>query len=178
MAATVPEQDAGSSGSGLASKGRPFAMVRRPHLLACLLSVEGSTLLLCGAGLVVTSMTGRVAATLGGGTDTGALAFVAGPVLECLCCAFGCVLCVLGVAGLVAGWAALRRHIPLATRIVLMTYAVSWGLLATLACLRAGAPQCDVATSLAAGVVAATFSVLHMIVARSANWDESVATVH
>lgn len=142
-------------------------MVRRPPFLAWMLSLEGSTLLLCGAGLAVAAMGGRVAATLGGGADTGALAFVVGPVLEWACAALGVVIGLLGVAGLAAGRAAFRRRVPVATRTVLLAYAVPWGLLATLACLRAGAPQCDLAASLAAGVLAAAIGVLHVVAARS-----------
>lgn len=142
-------------------------MVRRPHLLAWMLTLEGAILLLCGGGLVAASRTGRVAALLGSGGCTGALAFVGGPVLEWLCGALGAVLGLLGGAGLVTGRSAFRRRHPVAARTVLLAYAMSWGVLATLACLRASAPQSDLATSLAAGAIAAMVGLLHVIAARS-----------
>ncbi|MBL8755465.1 MAG: hypothetical protein JNK15_19350 [Planctomycetes bacterium] len=137
------------------------------HFLAWMLSLEGVAMLVSGVGLVVTALTGRGATTLMNGTCTGALACVAGSVLEWLCGALGVGLGLLGVAGLVAARETFRRPISGATRIVLLVYAVSWGLLATLACLRAGSPACDPATSLAAGVLAATIGGVHALAACS-----------
>lgn len=139
-------------------------MVRRPHFLAWMLSVEGSTLLLSGSLLAVAAMTGRVT-TLAGGADTGALALCLWPLLEWACCALGVVIGLLGVAGLVVGVAAFQKRALVATRTVLLAYSVPWAMLATLACLRAGSPSCDVAISLAAGAIAAAIGLLHLIAA-------------
>lgn len=142
-------------------------MTTRTRFLAWMLTVEGAMSMLCGVGLAGMASRGGAAATFRGGADTGALASVLGPVLDGICIAVAVVLVLLGAAGLVAGRAAFRQRVPGATRTVLLAYAVPWGLLAALACLRAGAPQYDPASSLAAAALAATIGLLNMIAART-----------
>lgn len=149
-------------------------MPSRPKTIAVMLLAEGAVLLSTGGWLVGNAVTD-------GGTGptnalcTGALAAVLDPVFDLLCGATGAVLALLGVAGLVGGWATFRRPATAATRLLLLAFALPWGTAAILAGCSAAAPQSDPTTSLAALGLATTLGLLHVVAARTREAPVAIA---
>ncbi len=142
-------------------------MPSRPKAIAVMLLAEGAVLLATGGWLVGIALADSGAGKSTNALCTGALAAVLAPVFDLLCGATGAVLGLLGVAGLVGGWATFRRPPTAATRLLLLAFALPWGMAAILAGCSAASPQSDPTTSLAALGLATTLGLLHVIAART-----------
>lgn len=124
-------------------------------------------MLLCGGGLVVTTLTGSGSSTWVSAACNGGLAAVLGPVFDAMRSASGVVLTLLGAAGVAAGAVALRQPVTLATRLLLLAYGLAFGLVAILSGLGMAAPHRDLMTSFVAFAFAATLALLHVAAAGS-----------
>lgn len=150
-------------------------MPSRPKTIAWVLLAEGAVLLATGGWLVGMALADGGTGKPTNALCTGALATVLVPAFDLLCGATGAVLALLGVAGLVGGWATFRRPATAATRLLLLVFALPWGMAAILAGCSAAAPQSDTTTSLAAFGLATTLGLLHVVAARTREAPVAIA---